>query len=227
MMNGDEAEPASLCSDSSPCLDTLEFSCQNLTQKEGKCPQITVHTVTQSSPSPILSCVEKAPKHAHISPIPAAGSNTNPCNQPSSSNILQDIHISERLMEDFLELARENTEKDLETCGVLSAFLEMGTYYVTTLIIPKQNSTSSSCEAIKEEEFFAIQNERSLHPVGWIHTHPSQSCFMSSIDLHTQYSYQELWAVPAIRPRWNGCSERMSRNWIPSPRRASRRRPDL
>jgi hypothetical protein len=26
-------------------------------------------------------------------------------------------------MEDFLELARENTEKDLETCGVLGAFL--------------------------------------------------------------------------------------------------------
>lgn len=26
-------------------------------------------------------------------------------------------------MEDFLELAKENTDKDLETCGVLSAFL--------------------------------------------------------------------------------------------------------
>nr|GFB88628.1 AMSH-like ubiquitin thioesterase 2 isoform X1 [Tanacetum cinerariifolium] len=35
-----------------------------------------------------------------------------------------------------------------------------------------------------------IQNEESLFPVGWIHTHPSQSCFMSSVDLHTQYSYQ-------------------------------------
>lgn len=26
-------------------------------------------------------------------------------------------------MEDFLELAKENTDKDLETCGVLGAFL--------------------------------------------------------------------------------------------------------
>ena len=26
--------------------------------------------------------------------------------------------------------------------------------------------------------------------LGWIHTHPSQSSFMSSVDLHTQASYQ-------------------------------------
>ncbi|KAD4983206.1 hypothetical protein E3N88_19877 [Mikania micrantha] len=84
----------------------------------------------------------------------------------------------------------DNTSRDLETCGVLGAFLKEGTYYVTTLIVPKQDSTSSSCQAVNEEEIFAIQNEQSLFPVGWIHTHPSQSCFMSSVDLHTQYSYQ-------------------------------------
>uniref|UniRef100_A0A3N7FMP8 MPN domain-containing protein n=1 Tax=Populus trichocarpa TaxID=3694 RepID=A0A3N7FMP8_POPTR len=91
-----------------------------------------------------------------------ADSDQSSCNQPSASGVLQDVHI------------------------------EHGTYYVTTLIIPKQESTSSSCEALKEEEFFAIQNERSLFPVGWIHTHPSQSCFMSSIDLHTHFSYQAM-----------------------------------
>lgn len=89
-------------------------------------------------------------------------------------------------------------------------------------------STKWQCQAINEEDVFAIQNERSLYPVGWIHvclfltflnllfflsnvgleditfklaltllffpsyiqTHPSQSCFMSSVDLHTHYSYQ-------------------------------------
>ncbi|KAG8641736.1 hypothetical protein MANES_12G028300v8 [Manihot esculenta] len=143
--NGDEAELASLYSlDSSLCLYTLEFPCQNLFQTDGKFQHISVHTVTQSSPSPILSCVEKPLKHAHVLPIPVANSDTSSYNQPAASNVLQDIHISARLMDNFLELARENTEKDLETCGVLGAFL----------------------------------------------THPSQSCFMSSIDLHTQYSYQ-------------------------------------
>ncbi|XP_050204453.1 AMSH-like ubiquitin thioesterase 2 isoform X2 [Mercurialis annua] len=188
---------------SSSCLHNLDTRRQHM----------SVHRVTQSSPSPILSCVEKPPKHAHVR-FPNSDSSSD--QSASSSNILQDIHISERLMEDFLELARENTDKDLETCGVLAAFREMGTYYVTSLIIPKQNSTSSSCEAIKEEEFFAIQSEGSLCPVGWIHTHPSQSCFMSSIDLHTQYSYQELWIISAIGARWDGCSKRMSRYRIPS-----------
>ncbi|KAF2286645.1 hypothetical protein GH714_023274 [Hevea brasiliensis] len=191
IIHEDDIELAPLYSmDSSLCLYTLEFPRQNLFQTDCKCQHISVHTVTQSSPSPVLSCVEKPPKHAHVSLIPVANSDTNSCCQPAASNTLQDIHVSARLMDNFLELARENTEKDLETCGVLGAFLEKGTYYVTTLIIPKQKSTSNSCEAIKEEEFFAIQNEHSLFPVGWIHTHPSQSCFMSSIDLHTQYSYQ-------------------------------------
>ena len=95
-----------------------------------------------------------------------------------------------RLMEDFLHLAKENTEKDVETCGILGAVHENGTLYMTTLIIPKQESASNSCQATNEEEVFKILNERSLYPVGWIHTHPSQSCFMSSVDLHTQYSYQ-------------------------------------
>ena len=27
---------------------------------------------------------------------------------------------------------------------------------------------------------------------GWIHTHPSQSCFLSSVDLHTQCGYQSV-----------------------------------
>ncbi|XP_022776100.1 AMSH-like ubiquitin thioesterase 2 isoform X4 [Durio zibethinus] len=132
----------------------------------------------------------------HESPCPVPDQTTTACkhikpyNEPEASRVLQNVHISARLMEDFLELAKDNTEKDLETCGVLGAFLEQGTFYVTTLIIPKQESTSNSCQAINEEEIFAIQNERSLFPVGWIHTHPSQSCFMSSIDLHTQYSYQ-------------------------------------
>ncbi|KAJ8759005.1 hypothetical protein K2173_003243 [Erythroxylum novogranatense] len=155
-----------------------------------KCHHIDVRAVTQSSPSPILSCVEKAPKHAHVSLVPLANPEETSRDSQITSTVLQDVHISARLMEDFLELVRENTEKDLETCGVLGAFLERGTYYVTTLIIPKQESTANSCNAMKEEEFFAIQNERSLFPVGWIHTHPSQRCFMSSIDLHTHYSYQ-------------------------------------
>ncbi|KAF1872816.1 hypothetical protein Lal_00015908 [Lupinus albus] len=170
-----------------------------------------VHKVTQSSPSPALCFVEEMPQDAQNSQITAFSSgdgSTKTDNKSSSSKTIRDVHISMRLMEDFLDLAKENTEKDLETCGILGAFLEKGTLYMTTLIIPKQESASSSCQATNEEEVFTILNQRSLFPVGWIHvclptffipwlgsvqdfrTHPSQSCFMSSVDLHTQYSYQ-------------------------------------
>ncbi|XP_031386308.1 AMSH-like ubiquitin thioesterase 2 isoform X2 [Punica granatum] len=151
-----------------------------------------IHAVTVSFPSPLTCHVEDASRDSHLSRIKTTDTE---CGNSSSSNdlsssLLRNVHISERLMEDFLELAKDNTEKDLETCGVLGAFLESRTFYVTTLIIPKQESTSNSCQAKNEEEVFAIQHGRSLFPVGWIHTHPSQSCFMSSIDLHTQFSYQ-------------------------------------
>ena len=45
-------------------------------------------------------------------------------------------------------------------------------------------------QALAEEETFEVQDSRSLYPLGWIHTHPSQSCFLSSVDVHTHCGYQ-------------------------------------
>jgi len=159
------------------------------------CLRSNLHAVTQNSPSPGISYIHTVPCAAEISRITSAadsvhGHSTSSSKELIASNVLKDVHIPARLMEDFLELAKDNTTKDLETCGVLGASPKEDTFYVTTLIIPKQESTSNSCQTLNEEEIFSIQNEDSLFPIGWIHTHPSQSCFMSSIDLHTQYSYQ-------------------------------------
>lgn len=156
--------------------------------------QPNICRVTHSYPSPVISCIHKAPDAAEVSRITSPSSeNRHPksfVDESTASNVLKHVHISTQLLNGFLDVAKDNTSKDLETCGVLGAFLKEQTYYVTTLIIPKQDATSSSCQAVNEEEIFAIQNEQSLVPVGWIHTHPSQNCFMSSVDLHTQYSYQ-------------------------------------
>ncbi|XP_022725462.1 AMSH-like ubiquitin thioesterase 1 isoform X2 [Durio zibethinus] len=98
------------------------------------------------------------------------------------------LHIATMMMESFMKLAKSNTYRNLETCGVLAGSLKNRKFYVTTLIIPKQESTSDSCQTTNEEEIFEVQAKKSLFPLGWIHTHPTQSCFMSSIDLHTHYS---------------------------------------
>ncbi|CAO3617453.1 unnamed protein product [Mucor hiemalis] len=78
--------------------------------------------------------------------------------------------------------------------GVHSKFLSIADQNnilkITTLIIPKQTGTPDTCTTENEEELFDIQDKYDLLTFGWIHTHPTQSCFLSSVDLHTHCSYQ-------------------------------------
>lgn len=121
---------------------------------------------------------------------PRPGPPRNSVSDFSVTKRRKNLHISSRMLEEFLRLADCNTKNNLETCGVLTGFLKRGVLHITTLIIPKQKSTPDTCETLNEEELFDIQEQRGLFQLGWIHTHPKQSCFMSSVDLHTHYSYQ-------------------------------------
>ncbi|KAK3440473.1 hypothetical protein EUGRSUZ_B00736 [Eucalyptus grandis] len=147
--------------------------------------------IRQPSPPPVLAEVQDL--------IPGVSHEHNDLkcglDKPASDNYIcsespLQLHISTALMNTFLKLAKANTDRNLETCGILAGSLKNRKFYITALIIPKQESTSDSCQATNEEEIFEVQDKQSLFPLGWIHTHPSQSCFMSSIDLHTHYSYQ-------------------------------------
>ncbi|TVU35658.1 hypothetical protein EJB05_17559 [Eragrostis curvula] len=154
------------------------------------------YSVKHHFPSPIVSWIEDVSSFGDASFSPSeyvdvdeqAGFSFR--QSSSSSSHLHDMQISERLTDEFMELAKDNTGNNLETCGILGASFRDGTYFVTMLIIPKQEGTAHSCQAVNEEEIHAILSEQSLYPAGWIHTHPSQTCFLSSIDLHTQFSYQ-------------------------------------
>ncbi|KAJ1813171.1 hypothetical protein LPJ75_003306, partial [Coemansia sp. RSA 2598] len=105
---------------------------------------------------------------------------------------MRPIQMPEGIFEEFIDIASENTSANLETCGVLCGKQVPGqeALIMTTLIIPKQSATSDTCTTEHEEELFVEQMDRDLITLGWIHTHPSQTCFMSSLDLHTQCSYQ-------------------------------------
>ncbi|XP_027115929.1 AMSH-like ubiquitin thioesterase 3 isoform X1 [Coffea arabica] len=148
--------------------------------------------VRQPSPPPVLAQVQ--PEYLPISPSKVADPRPGPAKSFSdgtaSSNSYQHLHIPVKMMDDFLRLAQKNTSRNLETCGVLAGTLKNRVFHITTLIVPKQESTSDSCQTLNEEEIFDVQDKCSLFPLGWIHTHPSQTCFMSSVDLHTHYSYQ-------------------------------------
>ncbi|XP_073141470.1 AMSH-like ubiquitin thioesterase 3 [Henckelia pumila] len=148
--------------------------------------------IWQPSPPPVRAKVQ--PEVLPICPSKVADPRPGPPKLSQdglpSSNSYQDLHIPVKMLEDFLRVARKNTEKNLETCAVLAGSLRNRVFQITTLIIPKQESTSDSCQTLNEEEIFDVQDARSLFPLGWIHTHPTQTCFMSSVDLHTHYSYQ-------------------------------------
>jgi len=92
----------------------------------------------------------------------------------------------------FLAIAKVNTEMNKETCGLLLGKDKGHKYSVTTLLIPKQTSTSDTCTMLEEELVLKFTEERSLITLGWIHTHPTQSCFMSSVDLHTHSGFQRM-----------------------------------
>ncbi|KAF5941512.1 hypothetical protein HYC85_019154 [Camellia sinensis] len=166
-------------------------SCLPLNNEASNAP-LVLGNIRQPSPPPVLAQVH--PDFLPISPSRVADPRPGPAKPFQDgmigSNSYQHLHIPVKMMDDFLRLARENTAKNLETCGVLAGSLKNRVFHITTLIVPKQESTSDSCQTLNEEEIFDVQDKYSLFPLGWIHTHPSQTCFMSSVDLHTHYSYQ-------------------------------------
>ncbi|MCO5547739.1 hypothetical protein L7F22_001190 [Adiantum nelumboides] len=159
--------------------------------------------IKQPPPPPVAAPIQDLPVMAELmqlykpedslpSPINAADS----CPGPLSAKDLEasdgpkQLHISIKMMDEFMRLAGQNTRNNIETCAVLAGSFKNATFNVTALIIPKQQATSDTCHTENEEEIFEWQDKEGLFQLGWIHTHPRQSCFMSSVDLHTHYSYQ-------------------------------------
>ncbi|EMS20061.1 STAM-binding protein [Rhodotorula toruloides NP11] len=108
---------------------------------------------------------------------------------------LRTLFLPERLIPHFTDIvAARNTARNIETCGLLLGRLARDVFTVTHLLVPKQEGTSDTCTTMNEEEVFEFQDRRGLLTLGWIHTHPSQTIFLSSLDLHTHASYQVMLA---------------------------------
>nr|XP_061811514.1 STAM-binding protein-like A [Nerophis lumbriciformis] len=103
---------------------------------------------------------------------------------------LRQLCVPSELCRSFLRLADANTSRAVETCGILCGKLTRNTFTVTHVIVPKQCGGPDYCDTENEEELFLIQDRYDLITLGWIHTHPTQTAFLSSVDLHTHCSYQ-------------------------------------
>lgn len=103
---------------------------------------------------------------------------------------LRTLFINPKVRTRFLTIALANTQRNLETCGILCGKLMSNAFFVSKLVIPEQESTSDTCDTVNEGALFDYCDNENLMTLGWIHTHPTQTCFMSSRDLHTHSGYQ-------------------------------------
>lgn len=103
---------------------------------------------------------------------------------------IRSVFLPRMLRQSFLEVAEDNTRAGLEMCGILCGTPINNALFIRCLLIPDQKSTSDTCETENESAMFEYCSKEDLMVIGWIHTHPTQTCFMSSRDLHTHAGYQ-------------------------------------
>ncbi|TGZ84427.1 hypothetical protein EX30DRAFT_362308 [Ascodesmis nigricans] len=141
--------------------------------------------------SPSSSVPVRPPKELLISPQPLhpAKSFSTPASLENGIP-LRTVFLPSALRNTFLSIAKSNTVRNLETCGILAGTLLQNALFISRLIIPEQESTSDTCAMTDEESLFSYCSEEDLLVLGWIHTHPTQTCFMSSVDLHTHWGFQ-------------------------------------
>ncbi|XP_062927703.1 AMSH-like protease isoform X1 [Mobula hypostoma] len=168
--------------------------------------------MTERNDGGILTCTAAAYGSSEPSLLPQLGANAagqmpgdaqpgwcppvdrslKPQSSSSKQNVdgLQYVVLPKNLCQQFLKQADANTARGIETCGILCGKLTHDEFMVTHVIIPKQSGGPDYCDTENEEELFTIQNKHGLITLGWIHTHPTQTAFLSSVDLHTHCSYQ-------------------------------------
>ncbi|EEP82773.1 conserved hypothetical protein [Uncinocarpus reesii 1704] len=177
-------------------------------------PGKIAHTTTDTlSPEPTRQSNNISPSSSDLQPSTFT---FKPSSYLENGTPLRTIFISPDLRKGFLEIARPNTLRNLETCGILCGSLISNAFFISKLLIPDQESTPDTCEMINEAAVFEYCDAEDLMVLGWIHTHPTQTCFMSSRDLHTQSGYQVMLAesiaiVRCWRVRRVDCFTRMGR----------------
>lgn len=152
------------------------------------------HREIRASTLPLRPQKEALPAPGNSLTTPESGYTFAPAAYLENGVALRSIFLPPTLRTTFLRLAYKNTIKNVETCGFLCGTLRANALFVSTLVVPKQTATSDTCEMTDESELFDYVDQHDLMVLGWIHTHPTQTCFMSSRDLHTHSGYQMMLA---------------------------------
>ncbi|KAK0610075.1 hypothetical protein B0T17DRAFT_512379 [Bombardia bombarda] len=152
-------------------------------------------------PPPKIASTVGSPKKDRVTFRPAA--------YLENGDPLRTVFLPSTLRQKFLNIAWENTRQGLEMCGMLCGTPVNNALFISCLLIPEQHCTSDTCETENESGMLDYCMTNDLLIIGWIHTHPTQSCFMSSRDLHTHAGYQVMMpesiaivCAPSREPSW-------------------------
>ncbi|KAG1708355.1 hypothetical protein DVH05_025033 [Phytophthora capsici] len=135
------------------------------------------------------------PTHKHYSAPPLSRQRSQEAIANLTSGKIRTLEIPAGIIAQFTMLAASNTNQPpygIETCGILAGILHDRKLVITTLIIPKQEGSSDMCTMTNEEDLYDFCFSNELLTLGWIHTHPKQDCFLSSVDVHTQCGFQSI-----------------------------------
>ncbi|KAK3912720.1 STAM-binding protein-like A [Frankliniella fusca] len=172
-------------------LDSITYPDSDSTYSNNQISQPSAPTIDQSEN---LAGLTLRDQKSESSRLPTFDRSTKPASllnlSVQSHRGLRIVAVPSRLVERFLILAHASTLQNIETCGILAGHMDQNQLVISHLIIPHQIGTPDSCTTQNEEEVFIYQDEHNLITLGWIHTHPSQTAFLSSVDLHTHCAYQ-------------------------------------
>ena len=100
------------------------------------------------------------------------------------------MHLPPDLIRKFAQLSERNTNLRKETGGILAGVQRKGHYQVTHLIVPEQTGGPDrwDMQDVTEITTYFVRNPH-LVMLGFIHTHPNMTSFLSSVDLHALYAY--------------------------------------
>ncbi|KAI4758879.1 JAB1/MPN domain-containing protein [Aureobasidium sp. EXF-3400] len=145
---------------------------------------------TSAPPLPSKQSVPAPPPKQDLSS--AQSYQFQPAAYTENGTPLRTLFLPTSLRLSFVSLASSNTSSNLETCGILCGTLISNALFISHLVIPDQTATSDTCETtdVGETDLFDYVDTQGLMVCGWIHTHPTQTCFLSSRDLHTSVGYQ-------------------------------------
>ena len=106
-------------------------------------------------------------------------------NSKDGSTKLRKMRIPADLHEKFLQASRKNSQRGIETRGILGGEMKGNEFRITNLIIPPESSNSNI-----DYGDFVIEQKENLLLLGWIASQNSFSPTYSSLELHKQNYFQ-------------------------------------